>query len=147
VVEAVGDARQLVAFQVDGHDYALPLEQVHEVLRMVALIPVPEAPPWVAGVANVRGDVIPVIDLRPRLGLEPTDPDPGNVIVVASSAQRTLGVLADRVLGVTRLPVTPIGLVDPSASAHGFAGGISRSGPNLVLVVDLDKLAPVAAPT
>jgi hypothetical protein len=109
----------VVSFQVDGRSYALPLEQVLEVVRMVAITPVPDAPAWLAGVVNLRGRLIPMIDLRPRFGAPATEPDPSHVFIVAESRGRTAGVLADRVEDVVE------------AADAGTAGFV---------VLDLDKL-------
>jgi len=62
-------SRELVVFRLDAGEYALPVANVGEVLRMVAITPVPEAPEWLPGVINLRGRVIPVIDLRRKLHL------------------------------------------------------------------------------
>lgn len=101
------DARETtleaVAFRVDGRSYALPLDQVVEVVRMVAIIPVPDAPAWVAGVVNLRGALIPMIDLRPRFGAAPTEIDPDHVFLVAQAAGRTAGVMADCVEDVVEV--------------------------------------------
>jgi chemotaxis signal transduction protein len=113
---------EVVVFQVEGRSYALPLEQVVEVLRMVAVTPLPEAPPWVAGVVNLRGTLIPMIDLRPRLGMARTEVDPSHVFVVAQARGRTVGVLADEVQDVVQLAGGP----DASAAA--------------VVIVNLERL-------
>ena len=64
-------AQQWVIFRVESGYYALPLERVVEVLRMVSVRPVPDGPAWLAGVINLRGRVLPIMDLRARLGLPP----------------------------------------------------------------------------
>jgi purine-binding chemotaxis protein CheW len=97
----------VVVFQVEGRSYALPLEQVVEVLRMVAVTPLPEAPGWVAGVVNLRGTLIPMIDLRPRLGVARVELDPSQMFLVAEARGRTVGVLADEVQDVVQLAGGP----------------------------------------
>src|SRR5205809_5151739 len=76
-------ATQLVVFRIEKSEYALPVGNVGEILRMVAIAPVPEAPSWLPGVINLRGKVIPVIDLRVRLGLASKPVGINTPIVVA----------------------------------------------------------------
>ncbi len=140
-MDGAGGARQLVVFEVEGRKYALPVEQVVEVVRMVALTPVPEAPPWVAGLADLRGQLIPVIDLRPRLGLPPAAADPDLVFLVASGAERTVGLLADRVLDVADAAGAVVEPSDAGTSGQGFVQAVVRSSRGVVLTLDLDQLA------
>ena len=130
-------AEEVVSFHVDGRTYALPLEQVVEVVRMVAVTPVPDAPPWLAGVVNLRGKLIPMIDLRPRFGAAPTEIDPGHVFLVAQVRGRTAGVMADLVEDVVK--------VDGTAAEHAHAdsnlvGGLARSTTGAVVILDLERL-------
>jgi purine-binding chemotaxis protein CheW len=133
---------QLVVFQVAGREYGLPLGQVVEVLQMVAITPVPEAPPWVAGVINLRGRVIPMVDLRPRVGLPPTQPDPAAVFVVASSGERTVGVLADSVAEVVTVDASAIERPDEMTASQGLVTAVTRSEAGVALILDLDRLSP-----
>jgi purine-binding chemotaxis protein CheW len=132
---------QLVVFEVSGHDYALPLEFVDEVVRMVAVIPVPAGPDWLAGVVDLRGRLIPMIDLRPRLGLAPADPDPGAFFVVASKGDRAVGVLADAVRQVLTVPAAEIERPDEMTEGEGIVTAVARSAGGVVLVLDLGRLS------
>jgi purine-binding chemotaxis protein CheW len=130
-------AAEVVSFHVDDRTYALPLEQVVEVVRMVAVTPVPDAPPWLAGVINLRGTLIPMIDLRPRFGAAPTEIDPSHVFLVAQVHGRTAGVMADLVEDVVQL--------DGTAVEHGQAdgevmGALARSTTGAVVMLDLARL-------
>src|SRR5262249_18747318 len=73
----------LVVFALADRDSPLPTEDTAEILQMVLVTPVPEVPHWVAGVINLRGRVIPVIDLRTRLGIEPKAPELNTPILIA----------------------------------------------------------------
>jgi purine-binding chemotaxis protein CheW len=130
-VEARETTVQAVVFQVDERSYALPLEQVVEVIRMVAVTPVPDAPAWVKGVINLRGSLIPMIDLRPRFGAPAADVDPSQVFLVARAGGRTAAVSADCVEDV----------VDVSCAT----GGLGRSKAGAVVVLDLEHLLAGAA--
>lgn len=136
-----GIPQQLVVFEIAGRLYGLPIEAVDEVVRMVALTPVLDAPPWVAGLVDLRGRVVPVIDLRPRLGQPAAGADPALVILVASTARLTLGLIADRVTDVA----DRVGPADEAsgalASRHGFVATATRCACGVVLLLDLDRLA------
>jgi purine-binding chemotaxis protein CheW len=137
--ELVGTT-QLVVFEVDGRLYALTLARVLEVVRMVAVTPVPEAPPWVAGVVNLRGRLISIVDLRPRLGLDRTEPDPGHVLLVASSGGRTTGILADRVQDVVSVSDAAIEQPGEARASGGLVTGLCRSVEGPILILDFDRL-------
>ncbi|MFZ1404781.1 MAG: chemotaxis protein CheW, partial [Anaerolineae bacterium] len=85
-------AVQLVVFEVGQRAYALRVEQVIEVLRMVAIAPLPDTPPWLAGMLNFRGQVIPVMDLRTRLGAPRPQPDLNTPIMVVTTGERMAGL-------------------------------------------------------
>jgi purine-binding chemotaxis protein CheW len=131
---------EVVVFEVDGRSYALPLEQVVEVVRMVAVTPVPEAPPWIAGVVNLRGAMIPMIDLRPRLGLPRTEIDPSQVFLVAAARGRTVGVLADRVEDVVDVASAAIERIEEASGSMGFVTGFTRSMESAVPIMDVEVL-------
>jgi purine-binding chemotaxis protein CheW len=133
-------AAEVVAFQVEGRSYALPLEQVVEVLRMVAVTPVPDAPAWVAGVVNLRGKLIPMIDLRPRFGAAPTVPDPTHVFVVAQAGGRTAGVLADWVQDVVHVAGIATQRRQDAGGSDGVVAGLARSAAGVVVILDLERL-------
>lgn len=94
---------ELVEFLVAGERYAVESRHVREVLRLRNLTPVPCTPPFVRGVVNLRGQIVPVVDLRRFFDL----PDPGitdlNRVIVIRDETRELGLLADRVLGIRAL--------------------------------------------
>ena len=147
-VRASGREHQHVVFTVAGTDYALPLSAVREVGRTPAVTPVPHAPDWLAGVANVRGDVVSVADLRRFFG-EPPGPESRDrrVIVVAASARDlTAGLLVDRVRGLR--PIPPGEVHPPTAPirarAAGSMLGVADAGglPVVVLAPDALLLSP-----
>jgi len=149
---------QWVIFRLETSQYALPLEHVLEVLRMVAIRPVPEGPAWLAGVINLRGRVVPIMDLRARLGLPPLGPRLETRIIVTAasgvaasgvaasgssgdaSGPRLLCLLADEVLEVLTQPATPIELPPGLPGAAGLPLAAVQAGDRLVTVFDLERL-------
>jgi purine-binding chemotaxis protein CheW len=139
------EATQLVVFKIDKSEYALPVAQVGEILRMVAIAPVPEAPEWLPGVINLRGRVIPVIDLRIRLGLEHVPVGVNTPILVAEADGQTVGLVAD---SVTELLTVPLDAVEPPDELAGDGNtieAVARAGDRLLLIFDLERVCAGSA--
>lgn len=140
---------QLVTFALDREEYAVPISQVREVIRVGDLTRVPEAPRHIRGVTNLRGRILPVVELRSRLGLAPLDtPGPRARIIVVETDGRILGLLVDSVSHV--LKVTAGMVIDAPAevtSAQGnYVTGVARIDSRLVILLDLDRaLLPALA--
>jgi purine-binding chemotaxis protein CheW len=132
--------RQFVVFQLLENNYALPVEKVIEVLRMVAVTPLPEAPDWLYGVLNLRGRVIPIMDLRVRLGLPFQIPGLNTPIIVIEAEERPVGLLVDAMREVLTLPEEAITLPDKLANQIHPVKAIARAGGYLALILDLDSL-------
>lgn len=135
-----GAAAALVVLRLDGREYALPVADVEEVLPMVAMVPVPGAPPWLAGVINLRGRTVPVVDLRTRLGLPPTEPGLRTPILVASAGGRPVGLIADEVveaLGLTGESIEPPD--ELAGAAHPFSA-LARAADRVIPVFDVERL-------
>ncbi len=100
----------MLRFRLGDQVFALGVENVHEVQRMVALHSVPGLPPEVLGVIDVHGQIVPVLDLRQRLGMESKTPTPASPMLIMNSQGHTLAALVDQVEGVVRHEGTlPIG--------------------------------------
>ncbi len=101
--EGPGVRRELLEVEVSDERYGLPVECVAEILRPRPITPVPRTPPWVLGIAGLRGVVLPVVDLALRLGLEPGLESRHQRVVVVRDGEDLLGFRVDRVMGVVRL--------------------------------------------
>ena len=95
---------QTVIFRIQNNEYALPVTHVAEVVRMVALKTLPDAPIWLAGLVNLRGHVIPVMDLRRRLHLDAPPPESNTPILIVQTGNRQFGVIVESLVEVTDLP-------------------------------------------
>ncbi len=138
------DVLQLVSFEIGTEEYAIPILAVQEINRMMSITRVPNSPPSVEGVINLRGRIIPVVDLRKRFGLsEVEDSADARIIVVEVGQQgRVLGFMVDRVNQVLRLARD---IVDPAPSVAGAAGadfveGVGKLEDRLLILLDLDRL-------
>ena len=132
----------LVTFQLEREVYGVPVDRVREVIRVGEITRVPQAPAHVRGVTNLRGRILPVVEVRTRLGLDPAALTPRSRIVVAEAKGRVLGVLVDAVLQVTRIPAdtvqpAPEDVMTPQAD---WLAGVARRSNGLLILLDLDKV-------
>jgi len=130
---------RLVLLTVDGQTYALHLEAVDRVLRMVEVTPLPGAPDAVEGVVNIRGEVVPVVSIRKRLGLAHRGVGASDSLVLAHARARRLAIIAESVLGVVERPADAV--VSTGDIAHGVRHieGVLKTGDGLVLIHDLER--------
>jgi purine-binding chemotaxis protein CheW len=114
----------ILLFELEGQRYGLPAERVREVVRMVAIAPLPRAPRAIEGVVNVRGEIVPVYDLRARFDLPPRAPDPAEHLIVLTAGA---GPVAIRVDFAESLESVPDKDVSPASSLATSVGGVSTA--------------------
>lgn len=132
----------LVTFMLDREEFGIPIHRVREVLRVADITRVPEAPPHIRGVTSVRGRILPVVEIRTRLGLAGMgEPGTRARIVVVEAHDRVLGLLVDAVNQVVRVPVDSV--LEPPAEVVGartdYVTGIARLDTRLIILLDLDR--------
>lgn len=139
--------RDLLVFELAQQRYALPVARVREVLPRVSLTSIPEAPATVAGVLRLRGALLPVVDLRRRLGLPSVEPEIGHRIVIALVAGDPIGVLVDEVEGLASVGAHEARLA--ARSDHLVQGVIETPGRVVTIlnpdIVGSEALAWLAA--
>jgi purine-binding chemotaxis protein CheW len=136
-MKAFADELQpLVVFGLDHRAYGLPLENVLEVIRMVALTPLPDAPAWLAGMMDVRGEILPVVDLRVRLGLSPRPCGLDSRIILAASGAQRVGLVADAVTEVIYVPRTEFETVAVADNSGRMVTTLTRSNERVIIVLD-----------
>lgn len=135
---------QWLTFRLHGSEYALNVGDVLEALSMVALARLPEAQPWLAGMLNLRGRVVPVIDLRLRLGLPARPTGLDTPILVVQWAGRSVGLIVDEVTEVLTLPADALSEPDQLAGAAHPVVCVARSGDRLILLLDLKRICEPA---
>ena len=126
--DAAGSER-VVTVRVADAEHALALEDVVEVVRMVAVTPIPDSPPWLLGAVDVRGDVVPVIDLRTRLGHPALEPHPGMVLVIAAAPDGPVALCADAAGALEEV-------VRAEARGANAGGPLVRAGGRLISLLD-----------
>jgi purine-binding chemotaxis protein CheW len=136
------DEKQLVLFELGTETYGLDIASVHEIIRMQPITKVPKAPFYVEGVINLRGRVIPVIDIGKRFGFEKTDDVKNNRIVVINIEGTTLGIIVDAVTEVIRIPVDSIDSVSDivTSGQADYLMGIAKLPEKMIILLALDKL-------
>lgn len=143
---------ELCAFRVGGEDYAVDVMRVREVLPPPPVTPVPRAPPFVEGVVHLRGEVIPVVDVRERFGLPIIPPTRRTRLLVVKVADRHLGLVVDEVREVLRLPrcaLRPAPLLGSTGPRFfvGACGGDAPAGGGPVrLLLDVRALLEPVSP-
>jgi purine-binding chemotaxis protein CheW len=133
---------QLVTFGLGGEEFAVDILAVQEINRMMTLTRVPQSPPEVEGVINLRGKIIPVIDLRKRFSLERAQQSEQSRIVVVEVHGRVLGFIVDRVSEVLRISSK---IVEPAPQMvcsvdSDFIAGVGKLQDRLLILLDLAKL-------
>ncbi len=131
-----------VGFRLDGQRYALPLEHVEMAERMVAATPVPEALPWVAGVINLHGRVIPTVDLRQRFGLPTREPALADRLLVVQAQEQTMALMVDEVTEVLEVPANQVEPAPASLSQSRPLAAVIRRDEELILVLNVARLLP-----
>jgi purine-binding chemotaxis protein CheW len=138
-----------VTFQVAGETFAFPVGSVQEILRVGAITRVPDAPYPVRGIVNLRGRVIPVVDLRLRLGLPGTEPGPAARVLIGTLRGRVIGLLVDAVAQVERLDRAVVeDLPDDVVTRHSeYITGVYPRGRDLLILLDPEKVLLITADT
>ena len=136
------DLVQFVTCRIAHEEFALDVLSVQEINRMVEVTRVPKAPYFVEGVINLRGRIIPVLDLRRRFGLATIERTDDSRIMVVLVRQRMVGLIVDEVVEVLRIPKL---MIEPPPSVGSTAGGeftqgVGRIENRLLIVLDLNRL-------
>lgn len=142
---AAGEAvRELLVFSIDQAPHAVPVEHVREIVRVRPVTPIPGIEECVRGVISLRGEIIQVVDLRRRLGLEPAELGRASRIVVLHGDDgRAAGLLVDAVREVARAPEASIG--PPVGGESGVVGALYANEGEFVSIIDLDRVLDIDA--
>jgi purine-binding chemotaxis protein CheW len=141
-ITTVSGEWMLVAFKLGRAEFAAPIDQVLEIIRLPTLTRMPRAPQYVIGLMNLRGKVFPVVDLKRRFGLPDTGLDTDMRVMVVESEGQIMGLLVDEVREVIRTPLEKV--EEPPAMMVGNMGaylhGVVKAEGRLLLLLDLDLL-------
>lgn len=140
-VDEVADSEvmQLVSFMLDEVEYGVDILRVHEILRYPDITRLPNTPDFIKGVINLRGNVIPVVDVRIRFGFPKGNITDLTRIIVVETGGKQVGLLVDNVYQVVRIPLTN---VDPPSElitgvSEDFITGIGRLKDRLIVILNM----------
>jgi purine-binding chemotaxis protein CheW len=133
---------QFVTFNLGEEEYAIEILKVQEIIRMIPITRVPNSPEFINGVINLRGKVIPVMDLGKRIGLPEKETDNDSRIIVVEIQNKIIGFIVDKVNIVLRINNS---IIEPTPQMVGrtnaeFINGIAKMEHSLLILLDLDKV-------
>ncbi|MCL4510571.1 MAG: chemotaxis protein CheW [Bacteroidetes bacterium] len=133
---------QLVSFVVENEEFGVDILKVQEIIRTVEITRVPKSPEFVEGVINLRGRIVPVIDLRKRFGISKKERDNETRIIVVELTDKVVGFLVDKVKEVIRVEksiIEPPPDLTTSVNAN-YITGVAKLQDRLLILLDLDKV-------
>ncbi len=139
---AMAKELQIVGFRIGRETFGLPISLVHEIVRPPEITNVPHAPEYVEGVMNLRGRIVPVIDLRRRLGGATIENSRKNRVLVVDVDSRAVGLVVDSASEVLRISDAQI---EPppnvfTAAATNYVTGVAKYQGRLIILVDLKRI-------
>lgn len=140
--ETSEEFKQLISFVVGREEYGLEILRVKEVIRTREITWIPQAPTFIKGVINLRGEVIPIFDLRDRFGLDHTDYTSMTRVIVVETGGRLVGIVVDEVSQVILIPAAQI---EPPPNVVGglskeYIVGVGKIGERLIVLLKIDKI-------
>ncbi|HXZ81620.1 MAG TPA: chemotaxis protein CheW [Terriglobales bacterium] len=132
----------IVGFRIGAESFGLPISLVHEIVRVPEITAVPESPDFVEGVINLRGKIIPVVDLRKRFGEVKTVPNKKNRVIVVELNGKLVGLVVDAASEVLKLAASA---VEPPPQIFeenelNYVTGVGKLDQRLIILVDLQKI-------
>ena len=140
--KAVEASEHLVTFFLAREEYGVDVRLVQEIIRLSVITQVPRAPEFIKGVINLRGRIIPVIDLKRRLGLGEVAADRQTRVVVIHVRERLVGLLVDGASQVLRVPVSTIEAAPEEVTEidANYVRGVAKLEKRLIILIDLVKI-------
>ena len=140
LVSAPQRASQLLTFKLDDQEYALDIANVVQVVRMVAVTRTPKAPAYIEGMVNLRGRVIPVIDLRKRCNLRLKPYDLNTQLLIARTQQHAMALMVDVVSEVLTMPANSLEPPEQVGTVMQYVRAVGKLGDRLILILDPETL-------
>jgi len=138
-----GDAAQYAVFRVGGEDYAIDIMRIMEIIRPQKVTRIPKSPEFVEGVINLRGKVVPIIDLRKRFGIASEASDSKKVrVVIVRMAGRVVGTVVDEVTEVLYIRPDQVETTPEAVRGDGadYLMGVGKVGERLIVLLDMEKV-------
>ena len=135
------DTKQYIVFQIGNEKYGIDLSYIDNIIRMQKITRVPKAQPYFKGVINLRGDVVPVMSIRTKMGLEEdVFTHSTRILILKIEEHGLLGVLVDEVCEVVTLSENEIDRTSVKKSADNFINGIGKKGDTLISLFEINAI-------
>jgi len=137
---------QVVSFKVGEEHYGIDIQLVREIRAWSATTQLPNTPEFVRGVINLRGTIVPILDLRARFGQGGTEPSNAHVVIVVQVGSRTVGILVDAVSDIVTLPkgdIKPIPALEGSGASDCLEGLVTVAE-QMIALVSVERVAAKA---
>lgn len=136
------DSSQFVGFQIADQEYAFPIEQIREIVVLDQVTRTPQVPDYCEGVSNLRGAIIPIINVRKLFGLDPRTTDGETRTIVVQVGDKTMGCTVDTVSQVIRIPHDNIQPAPETVTAGGadYISGFARLAGRLLILLNINEL-------
>ena len=140
-IAARDEAREVLVFVLGGEEYAVDILKVQEIRGYERVTAIPGAPAYLKGVVNLRGIIVPVIDMRLKFGLADAKYDSFTVVIILRVAARVIGIVVDAVSDVVRLAPSEIKAAPGLGSIvdSGFLAGLATQGDRMILMLEIEK--------
>ena len=140
------ESRQFLTFVLGSEEYAIDILRVQEIRGYSAITAIPNTPAYIKGVMNLRGAVVPVVDLRAKFGMPATEYNKFTVIIVVMLGTRVTGLVVDAVsdvLNINRSDIEPPPELDTTVDLSCITG-LAKAGPKLILLLDIERVVAAA---
>jgi purine-binding chemotaxis protein CheW len=130
---------QIVVFSIDHLAYGLPLNRVVRVIHSLEIRKLPKAPQFITGIINVKGQIIPVVDIRLRFGMISREADIDDQIIIAFTGKRDVALMVDTVTGVKEIAGRQYSVTKESMPFAEYISGVVKIEDELILIYDLEE--------
>jgi purine-binding chemotaxis protein CheW len=134
-------AETFLTFYIDNHLFAIPSKQIVEIITIQEITYIPNLPDFVKGVTNIRGKIVPLIDLRIKFHMESSPYDQQTCIIITETETHSVGYIVDKVSDVTNIAADQIS--DPPKATDSFAGyitGITKINQKITYILDVEEI-------
>lgn len=138
----VENSINLVTFKLGNNEYAIDIMQAKEIIKMEKITLIPNAPDYVEGVINLRGNIIPIVDLKKRFNLDENEGEKNTGIIIVKIDDVDMGIIIDAISKVVSIATSNIQPPPPMLSGIGqkYIKGVAKLEDKLLVVLDLEKL-------
>jgi purine-binding chemotaxis protein CheW len=142
IAEPMTSEQQLVAFHLAGETYGVDIALINEIIRMREITFIPRTPPEVEGIINLRGKIVPIVDLRKRMELPTVPQTSATRMIVLAFEEHIVGIIVDRVEGVVRLSDSDIELPSQLITRRDqdYVRAVGKTGDKLVILLNIQKV-------